>query len=72
VGLLPFACWECGFERRRGHGCLSVASVACCQVEFAASGYHLCRGVLPSVMCVKKCDRDTSIIGPGPLGAVAP
>jgi hypothetical protein len=23
VGLLPHACWDCGFESRRGHGCLS-------------------------------------------------
>jgi len=29
---------ECGFESRRGHGCLSVASVVRCQVEFSASG----------------------------------
>jgi G:T-mismatch repair DNA endonuclease (very short patch repair protein) len=22
VGLRSFACWDCGFESRRGHGCL--------------------------------------------------
>jgi hypothetical protein len=27
VGLRPFACWDCGFESRRGHGCLCCA---CC------------------------------------------
>jgi hypothetical protein len=29
---------DCGFESRRRHGCLSVASVVFCQVEFSASG----------------------------------
>jgi hypothetical protein len=38
VGLRPLACWDCGFESRRGHGCLSLVSVACCQVEVSASG----------------------------------
>jgi hypothetical protein len=32
VGLGPLTCWDCGFESRRGHGCLSVVSVVCCQV----------------------------------------
>jgi hypothetical protein len=38
VGLRPLACWDCGFESRRGHGCLSVVSVVCRQVEISASG----------------------------------
>jgi hypothetical protein len=33
VGLRPLACWDCGFETCKGHGCLSVVSVVCCQVE---------------------------------------
>jgi hypothetical protein len=24
VGVRPLACWDCGFESRRGHGCLSL------------------------------------------------
>jgi hypothetical protein len=36
VGLRLPACWGCGFESRRGHGCLSVVSVVCCQVEVSA------------------------------------
>ena len=32
------ACWDCGFETRRRHGCLSVVIVVCCQVEVSASG----------------------------------
>jgi hypothetical protein len=38
VGLRPFACWDCGFESRRGHGCLFLVSVVCCQVEVSATG----------------------------------
>ena len=37
VGLRPLACWDCGFESHRGHGCLSVVSVVCCQVEVSAT-----------------------------------
>jgi len=29
---------NCGFEYYRGHGCLSVLSVICCQVEVSATG----------------------------------
>jgi hypothetical protein len=29
VSLRTFAYWDCGFEYRRGHGCLSVVSVVC-------------------------------------------
>jgi hypothetical protein len=32
VDLRPLACWDCGFDTRRGHGWLSVVSVVCCQV----------------------------------------
>ena len=38
VGMRPFACWDCGFEFRQGHGCLSLVSVVWCQVEVSASG----------------------------------
>jgi hypothetical protein len=41
VGLRPLTCWDCGFESRRGHGCLSVVSVVCCQVEVTATGRSL-------------------------------
>jgi hypothetical protein len=37
IGVLqPLACWDLGFESRRGHGCLSP--LMCCQVEVSASG----------------------------------
>jgi hypothetical protein len=38
VGLRSFACYDCGFESSRGHGCLSLLSVVYCQVEACASG----------------------------------
>ena len=27
------ACWDCGFEYLRGHRCLSLVNVVCCQVK---------------------------------------
>ena len=39
VGLRPLNCWDCGFEYRRGHGCLLF--VVCCQAEVSASGWSL-------------------------------
>ena len=30
VDLPPLACWDCGFESRQIHGCLSLQSVMCC------------------------------------------
>ena len=30
--VLELSCWDCGFEPRRGRGCLSVWSVVCCQL----------------------------------------
>jgi hypothetical protein len=38
-------CWDCRFESRRVHGCLSVVSVVCFQVQIPATD-------LPSVMCL--------------------
>jgi hypothetical protein len=42
VLLRPLACWDCGFESCRGHGCLSLVNVVC----------HPSRGVLMSVVCL--------------------
>jgi hypothetical protein len=32
---------DCGFESRRGHGCLSLVSVVCCQVDVSATSWSL-------------------------------
>jgi hypothetical protein len=45
VRLLPFACWDCGFETRRRHGCLCLVSVVCCQVEVSATSWSLVQTV---------------------------
>ena len=37
----PLACWDCGFESHRGHGCLSVVTVLCCKVEISATNWSL-------------------------------
>jgi hypothetical protein len=37
VGLRPIACWDCGFESRRGQGCPSLVNVVFCQVKVSAS-----------------------------------
>ena len=42
VDLRPLACWNCGFESRRGHRILSVAIVVCCQVEVRRSPISEC------------------------------
>ena len=51
IGLRPLACWGCGFESRRGHGCLSAVSVV--RYRFLQRPVHLCRGVLPTM--VRRC-----------------
>ena len=55
------ACWDCGFEFRRGHGYLSVVSVVCCQVEVSASGWSLVQRS-PTEFDVSECDREASIL----------
>ena len=61
VGLRPLACWYCGFEYHRGHGCLSVMSVVCCQVEVSATGWSLLQRN-PTECSVSECDPKTSRI----------
>jgi hypothetical protein len=45
-----------------GHGCLSLVSVVCCQVEVSASGWSLVQRSLPSVVYLNECDRESSIM----------
>jgi len=44
-----------------GHGCLSLVSVVCCQVEFPASGRSLVQ-MSPTECGVSECDRKVSIM----------
>ena len=70
VGLRPLACWDCGLESRRGHGCLSVVIVVGCRVEISVSGWlFVLRS--PTDCGVSKCDRESSIMRrPWPTEAV--
>jgi hypothetical protein len=52
VGLPPFACWDCEFECRRGHGSLSLVSVVCCHIGVFASGRSLVESGPTRVWCV--------------------
>jgi hypothetical protein len=56
----PLACWVCGFESRRGHGCLSLVSVVY-QAEVSVSDLSLVQR--SSTECgVSDCDHKSSII----------
>jgi hypothetical protein len=44
VGLRPLTYWDRGFESHRGHACLSLVSVVCCQVEVSATSWSLVQG----------------------------
>ena len=70
MGLRPLACWDCGFESRGRHVCLSVVSVVCCQVEVCVSGWSLVQSS-PTECSVSACYIEASMGGgPGPLGAL--
>jgi len=43
--LWPLACWDCGFESRREHGCVSVVSDVYCKVDVSATGWSLVQRV---------------------------
>ena len=52
-------CWDSGVESRLGHGCLSLVSVACCQVQVSAT----CRSLVkrsPTEYGVFECELETS------------
>jgi len=48
------ACWDRGFESHRGHGCLSVVSVVCLQVEVSATNWSLVQRS-PTDCCASLC-----------------
>jgi hypothetical protein len=55
VGIRPLAYWDCGFESRLGHGCLSLVSVVCFQVEVSATGRSLVQRSPTECGVSKKC-----------------
>jgi hypothetical protein len=70
-GPRPFACWDCRFESRRGHGCLSVVNVGYCQVEVSASGWSPVQRS-PTECGVSECDRGALQRRPRPTEPVEP
>ena len=70
--LRPLACWDWDFESRRGHGCMSVVSAVCCQLEVFGRADRLSRGALPSAVCLNVIVKLRHWVDPGPLRAVAP
>jgi hypothetical protein len=61
IGLRPLTDWECGFEFRRGHECLSHVSVVYCQVEISATVWPLIQRS-SNVCCVSEYDREALIM----------
>jgi hypothetical protein len=61
-------------KSRPGHGCLSPASVVCCQVEVSATSWSLVQRSATDCGVSNVCDRETSTKrgGPGPYRAVEP
>jgi hypothetical protein len=70
VGLWPLAWWDCGFESRREHKCLSVVSIVCCQVEVWADPSS--REVQPFVVCLSATVKPQQWGGLSPSTAFAP
>jgi hypothetical protein len=50
VGPRPIACWDSGFESRRGRGYVSCDCCVCCKVDVSATAHHPSRGVIPNVV----------------------
>ena len=72
MGLRRLACWDYGFEYRRGHGCFSLVIVVCFRVEISATGWSLVHRS-PTGCGVSECDFETSALGrPRPSRAVEP
>ena len=67
MGLRPLACWDCGFESRRQHGCLSVVRVMCCQEISLQCADRSSRGVLPIVVCLSMIAEPQRWEGAGPV-----
>jgi hypothetical protein len=61
----PLAYWDCGFESRREHGCLSLVSVVCCQSSLRRAD-HSFRGVLPSMVCLSVIVKPRTLTRPRP------
>ena len=61
VGLRKLTWWGCGFKSRRGHGCLSLVNVVCCQVEVSTTSRSLVQRN-PTACHVTVCELEASTV----------
>lgn len=61
AGLLPFVCWDFGYESRRRHGCMFLVSDVCWRVEVTALGSSRVQRS-PTEHGVSVCDREALTI----------
>ena len=72
MALRPLASSDYDFKTRRGHGCLSLVSFACCQIEVSETGRSLVRRS-PIECGVSEYELETSVRRrPNPTRAVEP
>jgi hypothetical protein len=57
VGLQPVACWNCGFESCRVHGCLCLVSCECCALCLCEGPIRRPRELWQLRICVTECDQ---------------
>jgi hypothetical protein len=63
--LRPLVCWDCGFDSRRKHRCLSVVNVGCCEVQVSAMGRSLVqRSTTERGVYVISKSRQWGVLGP--------
>jgi len=58
MGLQLLACWNCGFQFCKGHECVSVVNVVCCQVDVCVTGQSLIQRSPDELLCVTECDQE--------------
>ena len=70
--MRSLACWDCRFEFRQGHGCLSVVRIVCRLVEFSGTSSSLVqRSSLLSR--VSECDLEAAVMNKSwPTSGFAP
>jgi hypothetical protein len=52
VDLRPLACWDCGFEPRRGYACCILGVLCAVRYRSLRRADQSYRGVLQNVLCV--------------------
>jgi hypothetical protein len=61
VGTGLSVLWDCGFESRRMHGCVSFVSVTCCQVKVSETAWSLVQRN-PTNCGMSECEHEASLM----------